>query len=80
MVIALFAGDSPDRTTIAINRVVESRGRLVVYFRIDPPPAPAADPSPPIVELNPRRATPYAVAGVPRTRLPVVFVRLAPSR
>jgi hypothetical protein len=70
MVIMLFAGESPEGTTVAIERVVERLGRLVIYFRVN-----AATPG--FIGIGSKPAAPYAISGVPRSTLPVVFVRSA---
>jgi hypothetical protein len=80
MVIAVFAGDFREGTSVVVDKVVESRGRLVVSYRIDTPSRPAAVPSPAAGELTPPLSSPYTIVGVPRSTLPVVFVQIGAVR
>ncbi len=67
MVVAAFAGEVPRSSRLAILKIFPNAGRLVVLVRLRGPGGPELD------GVNP--ATPFHIVRLPRSRLPVVFVK-----
>ncbi len=68
MVVAVFAGDVPPFTRASILRISREGSRLTALVRIA-----QARPGP--VPTEPGNVTPYHIVRLPRSGLPVVFVR-----
>lgn len=67
MVIAVFFGKVPAGRRTGILGIVEQDGRLVVLLQMIGPPGPESDDLPQI--------TPFQIVKLPRSPLPVVFMR-----
>jgi hypothetical protein len=67
MVIAVFFGKGPQGRRAAILNVVDQNNRRVVLLQMIGPPGPESEDAP--------QSTPFQIIRVPRTALPVVFVR-----
>jgi len=70
MVIAVFAGPSPEGTTIEITRVVQSATATTVYYR---------ESTPVTMVSTGRRTSPFHVIAIPATRSTVAFVKITAS-
>ncbi len=68
MVVAVFAGEVPDHTRVAILKIDQETSRLVALVQIA-----SLQPGP--VEAEPRSTAPFHIVRILRSPLPVVFLR-----